>query len=111
MALVDTMTLTDAEGIVRGMGIASEIDYERAKAQHRVTTAKVGHDLDAAVRIFEQGATSRGIDYVTFRRLSEAIGPSSTDITGLRRHLIDTRPEHYDWPLWSLTARTVNLAR
>jgi hypothetical protein len=105
-ALADTVTLAQAEEVTRKHCGFSEIDYERAKQRHRDSGASSGSvlDLDDAARAFERDAASRGVDYVTFRRMAEAIAPTTGDATAVRRHLIATRPDHYDWPLWSLTA-------
>jgi hypothetical protein len=111
LALTDTVTLAEAEQVTRDVCGMSEIDFERAKARHRTTAASALRDLDAAIRTFEHEAIARGVDYVTFRRVAEALRPAAIDVNDLRDHLIATRPEHYDWPLWSLTAMTANAAR
>jgi hypothetical protein len=103
-------TLAEVEQVTRDVCGMSEIDFERKKALHRTTTASAPRDLDAAIRTFERQATGRGVDYVTFRRLAEALRPAAIDINDLRHHLIATRAEHYDWPLWSLTAKTASAA-
>ena len=43
-------------------------------------------------------------NYVTFRRIAETtnLGPEAAQ--DLRRHLVNTRPARYAWPLWSVTA-------
>jgi transposase len=98
--------LAQAEEVTRKHCGFSEIDYERAKQLHRDSGASSGSvlELDDAARAFERDAATRGVDYVTFRRMAEAIAPTTGDAAAVRRHLIATRPDHYDWPLWSLTA-------
>jgi hypothetical protein len=106
-ALADTTTLDEAEQATREQCGFTEINHERAK-RHRSESApdQLGSfDLDSAIQDFERAARSRGVDYVTFRRIAEALSPAPVNTTGVRRHLIATRPGRYDWPLWSLAAR------
>lgn len=83
----------------------TEIDHERAKRRRRESTphTRGGLDLDPAVRDFERAALARSVDHVTFRRIAEAL-PAPVIAADVRRHLIPTRPDHYNWPLWSLAA-------
>ena len=113
VALADTRSLGEAEDATRDHCGFTEIDHERAKRLRSELTRRPGRslELDAALRRFEREAAARRVDYVTFRRIAEALRPASIDVADLRRHLVTTRPEHYDWPLWSLTAKTVNRPR
>jgi hypothetical protein len=102
-ALADSSSLTEAEDVCRDVCGFSEIDYERDKAA-RSNVSKHPQDvaqLDSSVRDFEHDALERGVDYVTFRRIAEAVA-SATEAPNLRRHLVATRPDHYVWPLWAL---------
>ncbi len=103
-ATANTTSLGGAEEVTRRVCGFSEIDYERAKCQRIASATATADrlDLDTAVRMFEQRASARGVDYTTFRRIAEAIGPPLVETSDLRKHLIATRPEGYDWPLWSL---------
>lgn len=102
-ALHHTTSLNEAEHITRTLCGFSELDYERAK------TAKPRHpphitsveELDRKARAYEREAASRGIDYLTFRRLAEALGISVAMAQQLRAHLITTRPTHYLPPIWA----------
>lgn len=103
-ALADTTSLDQAEDITRRHCGFSEIDYERAKQQR--TTSADRHPsalaLDTAVHDFEREAAQRGVSYATFRRIAEALRPLRVDAAEVRRHLITTRPDQYQWPLWAL---------
>jgi hypothetical protein len=103
-ALADTRTLTQAEQATREQCGFTEIDHERAKRQRSESPRDQlgGFDLDSAVRNFERAALARKVDYVTFRRIAEAISPAPFNAADIRRHLIATRPSRYEWPLWSL---------
>ena len=51
---------------------------------------------------FEAEARSRGITHTTFRHLIEVLNLNGSQRDDLRRLLIDSRPEQYAAPLWSL---------
>ena len=104
--LAATTSLAEAEDITRTVCGFSEIDYERAKAT-RLGPRQPGRltpETDDAVRAFERDAASRGVDYVTFRRIAEATSLGAAAAADLRRHLITTRPDHDAWPLWAVAA-------
>jgi hypothetical protein len=103
-ALADTRRLTQAEQVTRDQCGFTEIDHERAKRRRRESPRDQlgGFDLDSAVQDFERAALARKVDYVTFRRIAEAISPAPVNAADIRRHLIATRPSRYEWPLWSL---------
>jgi hypothetical protein len=105
-ALTDARTLAEAEQATRERCGFTEIDHERAKRRRgEAAPDQLGSfDLETAVRDFERAALARSVDYVTFRRIAEALSPAPVDATDIRRHLIATRPRHYDWPLCSLAA-------
>jgi len=109
-ALRHATSLEEAERITGALCGFSELDYERAKATalreagsrarhepHAVTIEDLGHQA----RIYEHNAAGRGIDYLTFRRLAEALGVSTATAGHLRTHLITTRPAHYLPPIWA----------
>lgn len=96
--LADTTTIEQVEDITREHCGFCEIDYERTKQERTISAPERSgvSDLDAAIRAFEHDALTRGVDYVTFRRIAEAIGPARVDIPAMRRHLLATRPDHYE---------------
>ena len=112
-ALAHTTALNQAESITKEHCGFSEIDYERAKHERAAAGPRPpqGFNLDTAVQHFEHQALARGIDYVTFRRIAEALGPSHVDTAELRQHLVATRPGHYQWPLWALSDQPSSLRR
>ncbi|HZB32233.1 MAG TPA: DUF1152 domain-containing protein [Streptosporangiaceae bacterium] len=101
-ALQDASSLDEAETITRQLCGFSEIDYERAKAARADTPHQRINlrDLDHEAQIYEADAAARGIDFLTFRRLAEALGLRYSMIDQLRSHLTATRPDHYLPPLW-----------
>jgi hypothetical protein len=111
-ALTDTSTLAQAEQTTRELCGFTEIDHERAK-RHRGESAfdQLGRfDLGSAVQDFERAARARRVDYVTFRRIAEALSPAPVNVADIRHHLIATRPGCYEWPLWSLAAHAATRA-
>ena len=105
-ALTDSSSLVEAEDIARKVCGFSEIDYERAKQAALAAAPPPDRrgleQLDDDVRAFERDAASRGIVYVTFRRIAEAISVPANQTDQLRRHLTTARPGQYVWPLWSI---------
>jgi hypothetical protein len=101
-ALRDASSLEEAEAIIRQLCGFSEIDYERAKAARADTSHQPTNisDLDDEARMYERDAAARGIDFLTFRRLAEALGLPYSMIGRLRCHLTETRPNQYLAPLW-----------
>jgi hypothetical protein len=134
-ALVGSSSLDEAEAITRDVCGFSEIDTERRKAAllapggpeapggpagpgqsawgaglaaraARATRASRDDDeLDRAVRELEAAAGDRGVDFLTFRRIAEALQLAAGPADRLRQHLVATRPEHHVWPLWSVVPR------
>lgn len=109
--LADTGTLAEAEQVIRQVCGFSEIDYERAKAA-RLTTAPAGQvDLGALAEragVFGAAAARRGADFVTFRRVSEAIGCPAGDYERLRADLVRRWPGRATVPLWALRETTTH---
>jgi hypothetical protein len=103
-ALPTTSGLDDAERISREVCGFSEIDYEREKAARPDSSRPVAtlESLDPLVSEFEYEAANRGIDFVTFRRIAEALHLPSHLAATLRAHLVATRPSHHVWPLWAI---------
>jgi hypothetical protein len=108
-ALVDSSSLDEAEAITRRVCGFSEIDAERRKAAQLTAAGDDGpdgggdqEDLDRGVRALEVAAGDRGVDYLTFRRIAEALQLTAGPADRLRQHLVATRPEHHAWPLWSI---------
>jgi hypothetical protein len=109
-ALANTSSLDEAEEVSRDVLGFSEIDFERTKAERisAVASPTPPSDVDDLMRAFEHDAAARGVDFVTFRRIAEATGTSPADSARLRRHLVATRPNQHDWPLWSIAPKTPN---
>ncbi|MGL5808682.1 MAG: DUF1152 domain-containing protein [Nocardioides sp.] len=97
-ALVDTMSLDDAEAAVAEIAGISELRYERHKAARR-ESRPVRHvnsaDLSAVDR-HARGAAGRGAEYVTLRRLAELLGVTTLGgYLALGRLLAEHRPDQY----------------
>ncbi len=104
-ALCDTSSLSAAEEVARCVCGFSEIDYERDKAGRlwrttptETATTALLHQADA----FTREAAARGIDYVTMRRLAEALPGASMDVQRLRNVLAEARPSQNVRPLWAV---------
>lgn len=104
--LCDTTTFDQVEEAVRTICGFCEMDYERAKAKRLgdepprpLSWAEFEHRLG----VFEDGARERGADFVTFRRVAEAIGRPEGGYEAMRRNMIERWPERFAWPIWSLT--------
>jgi hypothetical protein len=110
-ALVGSSSLDEAEAITRDVCGFSELDAERRKAAllEPAPPADAGRrddeELDREVRELEAAAGDRGVDFLTFRRIAEALQLAAVPAQHLRQHLVATRPEHDAWPLWSVTPR------
>ena len=109
-ALVGSSSLDEAEAITRDVCGFSELDAERRKAallptpdDDRDRTRLDDGGLDREVRELEAAAGDRGVDFLTFRRIAEALQLAAGPADRLRQHLVATRPEHHMWPLWSVT--------
>ncbi len=106
-AVMTTTTLADAEACSREICGFSEIDYERDKAAR--LTARPPTKLDPVAVLsrldqFQSGARTRGVTHTTFRHLTEVLNLSGSQRDELRRLLLDSRPDQYDAPLWSMGA-------
>lgn len=100
-ALVGSQTFAEAEqAAVKVLGW-TELDYERKKAQRvRSRTVPSDAELKARLRAWEVDARQRGVDFVTFRRLTEVLG--HPDVAWLRAWLVGRWPERDRTPLWTL---------
>jgi hypothetical protein len=105
--LAGTETLEDVEEVVRDVCGFCEIDYERAKAARLTAISVEQVSLGVLVEraaVFDTAAERRGADFVTFRRLAEAIGCPPRDYERLRAHMVRRRPERVKVPLWAVHA-------
>ncbi len=101
--LAGTATLSEAEAICRRVCGRCEIDYERTKARRLAASPpSASVDLDWAIRAFERAARARGVEYVTTRRVAEAI-PAPID--RVRQYLTGRAPTSA-WPLWPVAQTT-----
>lgn len=103
--LVETRTLADVEQVLRDVCGRSEIDEERAKADRIAELAGAPvpiHAVHERLADFEAAARARGADFVTFRRLTDALGSPPGGYLRLRADLIRRRPQRYVRPLWRL---------
>ncbi len=101
-SVMDTESLSEVEEHLHSLLGWSELDRERDKAANLPSLGPVTRPelLDDQLRSFERSAASRGIDFVTFRRIAEAVSAPSMHV-GIRRHLIAQDPLRYCPPLWS----------
>lgn len=67
--------------------------------------------LDVLVRSLEQDAATRGVDFVTVRRVAEVTGISPDAATQLRRRVAMKRRSRDCWPLWSIPRSRVTATR
>ncbi|MFI7295476.1 DUF1152 domain-containing protein [Streptomyces sp. NPDC050121] len=105
-AILTTATLDEVEAHSREVCGYSEIDYERNKAAWLKDQPAVKLDpgtMLSQLDEFEHEARSRGVTHTTFRRLTEALGMPGSQREDLRRLLINSRPEQYAGPLWSMS--------
>jgi hypothetical protein len=103
-AVHDSRSLDEAEEAVRAVCGRSELDQERikSKARRADVAPRAMSQVATAARTYCQEAHSRGIDYVTFRRLAEVTGLDATHARDLRQWLITDDPDRYRPPLWSV---------
>jgi hypothetical protein len=104
--LLDTVSFQEAEDTVRQQLGWTELDGERRKAIRMGRSTKPATNVDAEVlrrvATFESEAKSRGTNFVTFRRLAEAVGHGPA-YQELRGWLLGNAPNRHRPPLWSLT--------
>jgi hypothetical protein len=95
-ALRSTTTLDQAEQAVCTILGTSELDYERAKSG--AGKPRQPKDVIAAALDWCRDARRRGVDFVTYRRLAEALG--ATDVERLRQDLVGQQPDMQAPLLW-----------
>ncbi|MEU1512948.1 DUF1152 domain-containing protein [Streptomyces sp. NPDC005811] len=106
-AVMSTTTLDQVEALSREVCGFSEIDYERNKALWLKEQQPAQLDAQSVLpqlTQFEAETRSRGVTHTTFRHLTEVLNLDGSQRDDLRRLLINSRPEQYTAPLWSLTA-------
>ncbi len=106
-AIMATTTLGQVEELSREVCGFSEIDYERNKAlwlKEQRPTQLDAQSILPQLSQFEAEARSRGVTHTTFRHLTEVLNLDGSQRDDLRLLLINSRPEQYAAPLWSLTA-------
>ncbi|WP_328869204.1 DUF1152 domain-containing protein [Streptomyces sp. NBC_00287] len=106
-AIMATATLDEVEALSREVCGFSEIDYERNKALWLKEQRLVRLDPESLLPQldqFEAEARSRGVTHTTFRHLTEVLNLSGIQRDALRQLLMNSRPERYAAPLWSVIA-------
>ncbi len=103
--LVDTASFSEAEDALRRTIGWTELDYERAKAAATTPSRRlveVDNGVMQAAHEFESEAAARGTNYVTFRRIAEAVGAPQAHVelrASLTRHSTDRNCP----PLWRVS--------
>lgn len=108
--LIETTTLPDAEAITRDICGFSELDHERNKAtwlsaQPRTPQTGMGEARDTLAKFLTEAA-ARGSDYVTWRRIAEALNLNRSALGNLRRLLTNFGPVTGQSLIWP-TGRTL----
>jgi hypothetical protein len=103
-AVMGTGSLGEAEAATTAATGVSEIQDERRKAAAMAGNAG-GHMLDMPAVLdrlsrYAAGATSRGIDYLTLRRIGEVLSLTVDELTRLGDRLRQNRSLPYFPPLW-----------
>ncbi|MGX9889829.1 DUF1152 domain-containing protein [Streptomyces sp. NPDC002276] len=104
---VHEIDLDEAEALSRKVCGFSEIDYERNKALWLKEHQPARLDADSVLpqlAQFEAEARSRGITHTTLRHLTEVLNLDGSQRDELRQLLLNSHPEQYAAPLWSITA-------
>jgi hypothetical protein len=103
--LAGTTSIAAAEDVAREVCGFSEIDRERRKAKKFVRTAtSVPSAETIGERVADVGrrARARGVDFLTFRRIAEAVGLGSGQYERFRATLVEHWPERCVTGLWSV---------
>lgn len=106
-AIAGSATLEAVEQSIREVCGRSEIDYERRKAAFLVEQADNyanEFDVAAALRDYAPQARTRGIDYLTVRRIAELSGAPAKALPVIRDYLARVDPGRFQPPLWSTAA-------
>lgn len=98
--LVDTASFIDAERRAVQVMAFTELDVERVKAakpRHHLPSSR---DVLTDLPVWEAAARRRGIDFVTYRRIAEALG--HVEVTAVRTLLTDHQPGRDTGLLWAV---------
>ncbi|HEV2783174.1 MAG TPA: DUF1152 domain-containing protein [Actinophytocola sp.] len=104
-ALAGTRSFAEAEDVARRVCGFCETDRERRKAAQLTRTAlsapqpDLGEERMAAIGA---QARARGVDFITFRRLAEAVGLGPGRYEAFRAEMIRRWPERHVAGLWSV---------
>jgi hypothetical protein len=104
--VMETESLAAAEDALMSSIGATELDYERRKANELAGSAsyepeQIDDSAIAAVHAFERAASERGSRYTTFRRLAES-SSRARRWRDLREVLATAHPDRLTGPLWRL---------
>ncbi len=103
--LCKSTSLDAAENIVLGLCGSSEIDYERSKQDQIDRSPSPSSPIDPRrIRAFLLEANERGVDYVTVRRVAEAVDARSVDVETMRTVLRQHDARGDSPPLWRTLA-------
>ncbi len=97
-ALTGSRTFVEAEHAARTLLGKTELDEEREKAARVRPHRGPPDDIETALTRWEAQARARGVQYVTYRRLAEALG--HPDVATLRRRLAGRSGQQC--PLWTI---------
>jgi hypothetical protein len=103
--LTPTRSLDQAEGIMyRARLEPTEIEYEREKAERATARNEPGDTLPSPEQIdaISEAARSRGVDFLTIRRLAELAGITNANMTNLVDLLATQDARRLDPPLWEV---------
>ncbi|GAB7043973.1 MULTISPECIES: DUF1152 domain-containing protein [Catenuloplanes] len=101
-ALTDTASFTEAEQIAIQILGGTELDIERRKAARPRPRSQPSAAVFDELSMWEETARGRGVDYVTYRRLAEALG--HLDLAEFRTRLVTQHPHQDTGLLWALAS-------
>ncbi|MBL7487224.1 DUF1152 domain-containing protein [Frankia sp. AgB1.9] len=103
LLLTDTRSLAEVEDKIRAARGTSEIDYGRRRLESlSLGDVRPGRaELTARVVAYIDDARRRGIDFLTCRRLAEAIKAPGIEAPELREYLLSVQSGQDAFPLWS----------
>ena len=106
-AVMDSTSLEVAEAQLRIAIGFTELDFEHSKAAaraHRVATDGLDPALaKKRIRAYSADARTRGIDYLTFRRLAEVAELTAAEADAMRRTLLADESNRWQFGLWTTT--------
>lgn len=102
LAVEQSESLDDVEQGLRAVLGWSELDRERSKASNLAKSLAVPgvEAVRSDVLAYVRTAADRGVDYLTFRRIAEAVGTPGLHVE-IRRLLIESDRQRHVVPLWS----------